>query len=115
MGDPAIGPVMDSCLNFCRRVALQVVHKELHCPVHYLLPGRIDICAHSSPIVPGILDDQDFDWRSDRLRFFWHVAGVLYRYGGVLVSLDHQQRRTRWSQVVDRAQVRKVWRYRARA
>ena len=78
-------------------------HKKLHRSLDDFLAGRLDISPNASPIVPGILDDQDFDWRLDRLRLFLHVVGMLDWYGGVLVSLNHQQWRTRWGQVVDRA------------
>ena len=40
---------------------LEMVHKELYGPIYDLLPGRIDICAHASPVVPGILDDHDLN------------------------------------------------------
>ena len=66
-----------------------MVHKELHGSLDDYFVGGLNISPNASPIVPGILDDQDFDRRLDSLRLFLHVVGMLERYGGVLVSLNH--------------------------
>ena len=47
---------------------LEVVHEELHRSFHDYLPGRADVSIHASPIVPGVLDDQDLDRRLEFAR-----------------------------------------------